>query len=102
MDILIPLQSEDDFIAACVRNERWAQKKLYEDHFSMMMTLCLRYANTDEDAMDILHEGFIKVFKHIDKYQPGTSIAVSYTHLDVYKRQHHIFCFYDRVNDSKW
>jgi len=28
-----------------------------------------------EDALDILHEGFIKVFKHIAKYQPGTSLA---------------------------
>jgi len=93
MDILIPLQSEDDFIAACVRNERWAQKKLYEDHFSMMMTLCLRYANTDEDAMDILHEGFIKVFKHIDKYQPGTSIVawirriMVNTSIDYYRKE---------------
>jgi len=58
-----------------------------------MMTLCLRYANTDEDAMDILHEGFIKVFKHIDKYQPGTSIVawirriMVNTSIDYYRKE---------------
>ncbi len=93
MDIIIPLQSEDDFIAACARNERWAQKKLYEDHYSPMMGLCLRYANTEEDALDILHEGFIKVFRHITKYQPGTSLTawirriMVNTSIDYYRRE---------------
>ena len=28
-----------------------------------------------DDALDILHEGFIKVFRNIGKYQPGTSLS---------------------------
>jgi RNA polymerase sigma factor (sigma-70 family) len=93
MDIIIPFQSEEDFINACSRNERWAQKKLYEDHYGAMMGLCLRYANTDEDAMDIMHEGFIKVFKHISKYQPGTSLSawirriMVNTSIDYYRKE---------------
>ena len=39
-----------------------------------MMPLCQRYATNKEDALDILHEGFIKVFRHIHKYQMGTSL----------------------------
>ena len=75
MDIALPLQHQErDFITACIRKERWAQQKLYEDNYSKMMGVCLRYANNREDALDILHEGFIKVFKHISKYQPGTSL----------------------------
>ena len=76
MDITLNLhRQEKDFITACIRKERWAQKKLYEDHYSQMMGVCLRYSNNREDALDILHEGFIKVFKNIAKYQPGTSIT---------------------------
>ena len=76
MDFALHLQHEEkDFITACVNKERWAQKKLYEDHYSMMMGVCLRYSNNREDALDILHEGFLKVFNHISKYQPGTSIT---------------------------
>lgn len=39
-----------------------------------MMVVCLRYSNDREDALDILHDGFIKVFKYVDKYKPGTSL----------------------------
>ncbi|MCB0703830.1 MAG: RNA polymerase sigma factor [Saprospiraceae bacterium] len=76
MDIALPLgYQEKDFIQACVMRERWAQKLLYEEHYSKMMGVCLRYANNSDDALDILHEGFIKVFKNIHKYQPGTSLV---------------------------
>ena len=76
MNIALSLEnSELNLIQACIRRERWAQKQLYEDHFGRMMGVCMRYANDENDAMDILHEGFIKVFKNIRKYQPGTSLT---------------------------
>ncbi|MCB0618996.1 MAG: RNA polymerase sigma factor [Saprospiraceae bacterium] len=76
MDIAIPINyQESDLIEACIRKERWAQRVLYEEHYGKMMGVCLRYANNSDDALDILHEGFIKVFKHIAKYQPGTSLT---------------------------
>lgn len=75
MNIALPLENnEKGFIQACVRRERWAQKVLYEEYYSRMMGVCLRYATDEEEALDILHEGFIKVFRHIGKYQPGTSL----------------------------
>ena len=95
MDITLQILNpeESDFLNACINNERWAQKKLYEDYYSSMMGLCLRYANTDEDAMDILHEGFIKVFRHISKYQAGTSLSawirriMVNTSIDYYRKE---------------
>ncbi len=75
MDIALSLQyQEKDLIEACVKKERWAQKQLYEEYYSKMMGVCLRYSNNKEDALDILHEGFIKVFRNVAKYQPGTSL----------------------------
>jgi len=76
MDVALRLHYEEqDLIQACIKRERWAQQKLYEEHYGKMMGVCLRYATNEEDALDILHEGFIKVFKHIAKYQPGTSLS---------------------------
>ena len=40
-----------------------------------MMGVCLRYSNNREDALDILHEGFIKVFRNLGKYELGTSLS---------------------------
>jgi RNA polymerase sigma factor (sigma-70 family) len=61
-------------ISGCLKEERWAQKKLYESFYPLMMGVCLRYANNREDARDILNEGFVKVFKNLGRYQVGTSL----------------------------
>jgi len=75
MEIALNLKNQEkDLIQACVQKERWAQKSLYENYYGNLMGVCLRYSNNREDALDILHDGFIKVFKHIEKYKPGTSL----------------------------
>lgn len=65
---------EADLVRACIRKEKWAQKIVYEQFYGKMMGVCLRYSNNKEDALDILHEGFIKVFKNLGKYELGTSL----------------------------
>ncbi len=75
MDITLSVkQNEQDFINACIKEEEWAQKKIYEEYYSTMYPVCLRYAVDEDEALDILHEGFIKVFRHISKYTIGTSL----------------------------
>ena len=81
MDIALHLtnpttvRSEESLlIAACIRSERWAQQKLYELHYGKLMTTSMRYSNNKEDALDILHEGFIKIFANLKKYQADTSL----------------------------
>lgn len=80
MDIALTFTSDDlslresHLIEACLRKERWAQKVLYEEHYPKMMGVCLRYAGNQDEALDIMHEGFIKVFKNLGKYEPGTSL----------------------------
>ncbi len=94
MDLTLPLEyQEEDLIRACVRKERWAQRIIYEEYFSQMMSVCLRYAGSKDEALDILHEGFIKVFKHMHKYEPGTSLGawmrriMVNTAIDYYRKQ---------------
>ncbi|MEN0049038.1 MAG: RNA polymerase sigma factor [Bacteroidota bacterium] len=75
MDISLSMDShERDLIAACRRKERWAQQRLYEEFYGKMMGVCMRYADSEDEALDFLHEGFMKVFRHIAKYQSGTSL----------------------------
>ena len=84
--------SEERLVRACVRRERWAQRALYETHYGRLMGVCLRYAREESEAMDILHEGFIKIFKHIRKYEMGTSLGawmrriMVNTAIDFYRR----------------
>lgn len=75
MDITLSIDHyERDLIAACRRQERWAQQQLYETFYGKMMGVCMRYADSEDDALDLLHEGFMKVFRYINKYQSGTSL----------------------------
>lgn len=75
MDFAIHLESsEHQLILALVRQERWAQQQLYETYYGKMMGVCLRYAGSRDEALDLLHEGFIKVFQHIGRYKSGTSL----------------------------
>jgi RNA polymerase sigma-70 factor (ECF subfamily) len=66
--------TEATLIAGCLAEERWAQKQLYEQHYGKMMGICLRYSTNSEDAKDILNEGYIKVFRYLQRYKVGTSL----------------------------
>jgi RNA polymerase sigma factor (sigma-70 family) len=65
--------SEQDLIAGCSRNDRRMQELLYKLYCSSMMALCKSYAKNEEDAIEVLQDGFLKVFQQIDRYDAGKS-----------------------------
>ena len=104
MDIALKISSVKDLsqtaeekeallIGACLREERWAQKQLYETYYGRLLTVCLRYSNNSEDARDILNEGFVKVFRFLDRYKVGTSLdgwmrrIMINTSIDFYRKE---------------
>jgi len=66
--------ADSALIDACRNRERWAMKHVYEEYFSVMMSVMIRYANSEDHARDLVHDGFVKVFKNIHKYQSGASM----------------------------
>ncbi len=75
MDLSLTLKNgEEDFILACSRNEEWAQKMLYENFYPKLYPVCMRYTSDKDQALDVLHEGFLKIFKNIGKYKHGTNL----------------------------
>lgn len=60
-----------DIIDGCKKDNRKAQEKLYKDYYRAMMTLCLRYTKNEEDAVEVLNNGFLKVFRNIQRYEPA-------------------------------
>jgi RNA polymerase sigma-70 factor (ECF subfamily) len=77
MELVIPgsWDAEQNVVLACMRREKWAQQALYEEYYARMMGVCMRYANNENDALDIMHEGFIKILRNIHSFQPGTSLV---------------------------
>lgn len=86
-------EREAFLINGCLNEERWAQKELYESFYGRMMGICLRYSNNSEDARDILNEGFVKVFRYLNRYKVGTSLEcwirriMINTSIDYYRKE---------------
>jgi len=67
--------NEELLVAGCKKNESWARKKLYELYAPAMLGVCVRYINDLENAKDVLHEGFIKIFTKINMYSGEGSFS---------------------------
>ncbi len=63
-------QEQINIIAGCKNNSRKAQEQLYKAYYRAMASLCLRYTRNEEDAVEVLNNGFHKVFKNIRSYDP--------------------------------
>ncbi len=61
--------SEKELVQGCIKGDRKIQEKLYRTYASKMYTICLSYANRKEEGMDILQEGFVKVFRQIKTFK---------------------------------
>lgn len=62
------LKDEREIIEGCLKNNRRAQKTLYQTYASRFLGICLRYAKDRQEAEDVLQEGFVKIFNRIGQY----------------------------------
>jgi len=60
---------DQEILEGCKSGERDAFGLLYKKYASTMLVICMRYCKRREEAEDILHEGFIKVFSNIAKFR---------------------------------
>jgi len=59
----------EHIIKGCRDEDPKAQKELYQMFAGRMFSLCLRYADNEDEAKDNLQEGFIRVFRKIKQYR---------------------------------
>jgi len=59
---------DSQLIIACKKQDRNAQKVLYERYAPVMMAVCMRYCREEEAARDLLHDGFIRAFTQIGSF----------------------------------
>ena len=92
--------SADDLtfhVEACALNKRESQKVIYSSFYGFAMAICDRYVNKQDDAVEILNDGFLKIFKEIHRYKPAYTDVVSsfkgwlrkimvYTAIDHYRK----------------
>lgn len=62
------MQDISDIIDGCRQWNRSSQEALYRQFFGYAMAICLRYSNNKNEAVEILNDGFLKIFNHIESY----------------------------------
>lgn len=60
--------SEKELVEGCLRNERNFQELLYRSYFDTMMSMCMRYTDDRDTAMEIVNNGFLRVFKKLNTF----------------------------------
>jgi RNA polymerase sigma factor, sigma-70 family len=65
----LSLATEQELLEQCLRNNRTAQKVIYERLSPRMFSVCIRYIGERERAKDVLHDGFITLFSKIGTYK---------------------------------
>ena len=66
--------TDQEVLRGCCRQDRTSQQKLYEKYYETMYWVCYRYMPDRDTAADMVHEGFIKIFRNISKYRNDGSL----------------------------
>lgn len=85
--------TDEQLVEALLRQDAGAQRQLYERYSRRMFGVCMRYAKSQEEAEDLLQEGYLKVFQKISSYKNQGSLegwirrVIINTALDYLRRQ---------------
>lgn len=60
--------TENELVEGCVRNDRRAQELFYRTFFPEMLRMVRRYTRDEDTALEIVNNGFLRVFKKLDTF----------------------------------
>ena len=58
------MENEIELIEGCRAGKDDARKALYTQFSGRMLAVCYRYTGNEDEAYDVLHDGFVKIFTH--------------------------------------
>ena len=63
------MENLKEIILSCVRNNHKDQKILYEQYYGYCLKTVFRYIYHYDKAVDIVNDGFIKIFRNLHKFE---------------------------------
>jgi len=55
-------------LAGCRRAQRESQRQLYALYYGYALSICLRYVRDREQAMETVNDGFLKIFRDLNRF----------------------------------
>ncbi|MBL7962822.1 MAG: RNA polymerase sigma factor [Flavobacteriales bacterium] len=68
-DPSVHVPSDGELVQGCLHGDRRYQELLYSRYNRRMFGVCLRYARHRSEAMDLLQDGFVKVFQNLHRFR---------------------------------
>lgn len=102
------MHNDEELIKGCLKGERIWQDKLFNRFSGVMFAICLRYAESYDEASDLMQEGFIKVFTKLSSYGGKGSFEGWIKRIIInnaldhcrYKSRHNMFVTLDDEHDD--
>ena len=69
----MPLINQKELIKRCIERDIKAQKEIYTYYSRKMMGVCVRYADSFDEAKDFLQESFIQIFEKMESFSHNGS-----------------------------
>ncbi|MBL7826319.1 MAG: sigma-70 family RNA polymerase sigma factor [Saprospiraceae bacterium] len=66
--------TEEELVSGCAANDRRAQEALYRRFFPEMLRMCRKYARDEDIAIEMVNNGFLRVFKKIHLFEHRGSL----------------------------
>ena len=61
--------SEQNIAEQCRKGDNAARAELYKAYSPRLMAVCTRYASCREEAEDLLHDAFLRIFARLDSFR---------------------------------
>ncbi len=87
-----PEKISTKLLDGCINGKIKYQEKLYRKFYAYGISICLRYAYSREEAVEILNDSFLKIFENISDYNPALSFKswlakiIINTSIDYYRK----------------
>lgn len=73
MSIVKRTPTSTELIEGCKQNDRRSQQALYQQYCGALLSVCIAYTKDEEDAIEVLQDGFLKIFKQIHSFDATKS-----------------------------
>ena len=97
---------EKQLVEYCISNKDGALDELYRRYAPKLFGICIRYGKNQQEAEDILHDGFIRIMKYLKEFRYEGSFEgwlrriMLNTAINYYKKNTRYFSDVDLTNIS--
>ncbi|MDR2652765.1 MAG: RNA polymerase sigma factor [Prevotellaceae bacterium] len=68
------MTEEQRLVKGCIDKNINVQRELYERYAEKMLSVCIRYVCDEDEARDAMHDGFVRLFDNIKKFDKKGSL----------------------------